>query len=89
MENNNNHECTQKDEIAKIKKILYGNGEKGVCENIRDIQTDISTIKKYIEKTENRFWAIVTKLAPYLLGGLLAYNQFFGNGGNPPIPPVQ
>lgn len=76
--------CTQKDDILKIKHILYGNGEKGICENIRDIQKDITEIKKYIEKNEAKIWGLINKIVPYILAAMLGYNQFF-NGTQPPI----
>lgn len=35
-----------KEDVKKIFKILLGNGEKGLCEKVRDIEDTINTQKK-------------------------------------------
>jgi hypothetical protein len=46
------HECSQKDVIHDIKKVLYGNGRPGLIQDMAELTTNMSLITQVINKMD-------------------------------------
>jgi tetrahydromethanopterin S-methyltransferase subunit B len=46
------HECTQKDNISDIKKILYGNSRPGLIQDMTMITTQMESLTETVNKMD-------------------------------------